>query len=91
MGEGVPGGGEKFSARRGEADAPGFAAEQVVADFALQAADLLTQRRLGDAQTSGRAAEVEFLGEHDEGVQLRQGKFRTLHTLRDITPHLKAY
>ena len=50
---------------------PRGAGEQRVADLVLQAADLLAQRRLGDAQAGGRVAEVEFLGEHDEGVQLR--------------------
>lgn len=65
---------------------PWGAGEQLVADLVLQAADLLTQRRLCDAQAGGRVAEVEFLREHDEGVQLRQGKFGAFHTRRDIRP-----
>jgi hypothetical protein len=90
-GEGMPGSGQQFPARRGEVDAPWFATEQRVADLVLQAPNLLAQWRLGHAQAGGGAAEVEFLGEHDEGVQLPKGKFRALHTLRDITLCLKLY
>lgn len=39
--EGVPSGREGFEARRGEGDTSWFAAEQRVADLALQALDLL--------------------------------------------------
>ncbi|WP_407556024.1 hypothetical protein [Streptomyces sp. Pv4-95] len=65
-----------------------------MADLVFQAADLLTQRRLRDAQACGGMAEswvpVEFLGWQDEvGVQLLDGKFRALHTRRDIRPCLK--
>jgi hypothetical protein len=59
-----------------------------VADLVLQAADLLAQRWLGNAQTGGRASEVEFLREYHESVQLRQGEFGALHTSRDIRPCL---
>jgi hypothetical protein len=55
------------------------------ADLLLQAPDLLAQRRLGDAQAGGRVAEVEFLGEYGEGVQLGEGKFGALHAPRDIS------
>lgn len=54
-----------------------------MADLVFQAADLLAQRWLRDTEAGGRVSEVEFLGEHDEGVQLRKGKFGALHTLRD--------
>lgn len=82
--EGPPGGGQELTAGRGEGDSSWFTGEQGVADLVLETADLLAQRRLGDAQTGGRVAEVEFFGEHREGVQLRQGKFGALHTPRDI-------
>ncbi len=55
-----------------------------MADLVLQPPDLLAQWRLGDAEAGGGVAEVQFLGEHDEGVQLRQGEFGALHTSRDI-------
>jgi hypothetical protein len=87
----VPGGRKEFSACRGESDTSWSAAEQCVADLVLQAPDLLAQWRLGDAQTGGSASEVEFLGEHDEGVRLLKRKFRTFHTLRDITSYVKLY
>lgn len=90
-GEGLPGGGKQFPASGGEGDVSRLAAEQRMADLVLQAPDLLAQRRLGDAQAGGRAAEVEFLGEYDERVQLGKGKFGALHTLRDITPCQKLY
>jgi hypothetical protein len=54
----------------------------------FQAADLLAQRGLCDAQAGSGVAEVEFLSEHDEGVQLWEGKFGALHMLRDIRPWL---
>ncbi|GLX08595.1 hypothetical protein Misp03_55210 [Microbispora sp. NBRC 16548] len=62
-----------------------------MAHLVLQAADLLAERRLGDAQAGRGVAEVQFLGEHDEGVQLREGEFGTLHTHRDIRPCLRMY
>jgi hypothetical protein len=55
-----------------------------MADLVLQSADLLAQRRLGDVETGGGVTEVEFLGEHDEGVQLCEWQFGALHTPRDI-------
>ncbi|GGU63301.1 hypothetical protein GCM10010502_12830 [Kitasatospora aureofaciens] len=55
-----------------------------MADLLLQTADLLAQRRLGDAEAGSGPAEVQLLGEHDEGVQLRQGEFGAFHTARDI-------
>lgn len=91
VGEGAAGGGQEFPARRGEGDASRLAVEQRVADLVLQAPDLLAQRRLCDAQSGGGVAEVQFLGEYDEGVQLRQGQFGALHTPRGIRPCLKSY
>lgn len=78
-------GGQQLPPGRGEGDAAGLAPEQRVADLLLQPADLLAQRRLGDAEAGGGPAEVQFLGEHGEGVQLREGEFGAgLHTSRDI-------
>lgn len=91
VGECPPRGGQQFPAGGGERDPSRFAAEQRVADPLLQAADLLAQRRLGDAQLRGGAAEVEFLGEHDERVQLREGEFGARHTPRDITACPRVY
>jgi hypothetical protein len=34
---------------------------------------------------------VEFLGQDDEGVQLGEGEFGTLHISRGITGHTDAY
>lgn len=82
--EGTPGGGQQFAACRSQGDAPRGAGEQRMADLVLQAADLLTQRRLSDAQAGGRVAEVQLFREYDEGVQLGQGEFGALHTSRDI-------
>ncbi|GGY49564.1 hypothetical protein GCM10010384_64610 [Streptomyces djakartensis] len=91
IGERPSRGGQQFEARWGEHDASWFAAEQRVADLVFEAADLLAQRWLGDAQAGGRMAEVKFLGEHDEGVQLWEGEFGALHTPRDIRPCLQLY
>ena len=91
VGQCPPGGGQQFTAGSGEGDAPWGTREQRVADLLLQAADLLAQRRLGDAQAGGCVAEVEFLREHDEGMQLRQGKFGALHTPRDIRSCIRPY
>ena len=41
-----------------QGDMPWGAGEQLLADLVLQAADLLAQRRLGDARAGGRVAEV---------------------------------
>ena len=90
-GEGVPGRGKQFAARRGEGDASWFAGEQRVTHLVLQAPYLLAQRRLRDTEARGGVAEVQFVGEDDEGVQLSQGKFGAFHTLRDITPWPTLY
>ncbi|GAB3907879.1 hypothetical protein GCM10027612_81570 [Microbispora bryophytorum subsp. camponoti] len=73
IGEGAPGGGQQFATRPGQGDTSRLANEQRVTHLVLQAADLLAERRLGDAQARRGVAEVQLLGEHDEGVQLRQG------------------
>lgn len=78
-----PGCRQQFTTDWRERDTSRFAEEQGVADLVFQAADLLAQRWLRDTEAGGRVSEVEFLGEHDEGVQLRKGKFGALHTLRD--------
>ena len=39
------------------------------AELALEPRDLLAQRRLGDVQTLGGAAEVQLVGERDERAQ----------------------
>ncbi|MFC8783557.1 hypothetical protein [Streptomyces nigra] len=62
-----------------------------MADLVLETADLLAQRRLGDAQSGGRVTEVQFLGQHDEGVQLGEGEFGALHIPRDIRPCMPQY
>jgi hypothetical protein len=59
--QGGAGGGERHPARPG---AP--ALEQREADVALEAADLLAERRLREAEPARRAAEVELLGHGDE-------------------------
>lgn len=83
--------GQQLSARRGESDLPRRPVEQRVTDLAFQAADLLAQGRLRDAQALGRMAEVTFLGEHHEGVQLCEGNFRVLHTSTDIRTSILQY
>ncbi|CAM5664608.1 Putative aminoacrylate peracid reductase RutC [Streptomyces chartreusis] len=80
----------------GEGDAAGGAGEQGVADLGLQAADLLAQGRLGDAEAGRGVAEVEFLGEDGEGVELGEGEFGALgllgcHISIGITGPFAAY
>ena len=41
----------------------------------LEPADLPRERRLGDVQALGGAAEVQLLGDRDEVAQLPQGRF----------------
>ena len=56
----------------GQFDAPRRPDEQCDAEFVLELADLLGQRRLGDVQTLSRAAEVQFLGDRAEVPQVAQ-------------------
>ncbi|MCY1182798.1 hypothetical protein D9M73_233760 [compost metagenome] len=62
---------------RGQGDAAVGAVEQARADFLFQRLDLLAQRRLGNAQLSGGAAEMQLLGDGDEVTQVTQ-----LHMIR---------
>ncbi|AKJ08845.1 hypothetical protein ABB07_01995 [Streptomyces incarnatus] len=57
----------------------------------LQSADLLAQRGVGDAETGGGMTEVWFLGEHEEGAQLRQRVFRAVPVPRDISSSRSPY
>jgi hypothetical protein len=50
----------------------GSAPEQLAADQLLQRPDLAAQRRLGEVQRLGRAAEVQLLGDRHEGPQVAQ-------------------
>jgi hypothetical protein len=43
------------------------------AQFLLQALDLPAERGLGDFQAPGGAAEVEFLGDREERLELAEG------------------
>jgi hypothetical protein len=64
--------GQEQPAGLGQLDAAVGAVEQPRADRFLQRADLLAERWLGDAEPFGGAAEVQFLGDGDEIVQLAQ-------------------
>jgi hypothetical protein len=79
VGERLTGGGEEFPARGRQRHPPWRAREQGMADLLLKTPDLLAQGWLRDAQAGRRVAEVQFLGEDDEGVQLREREFRALH------------
>ena len=61
-----PGAGQEHLARLGEPGALRGAVEQAGAELLFEAADLSAQRRLGDAQVGGGAAEVPVLGDGDE-------------------------
>jgi enamine deaminase RidA (YjgF/YER057c/UK114 family) len=89
--ERAPGGGQELVACRGEGDPAGSSGEQRMPDLRFQAADLLAERRLRDAQPLRRTSEVEFLGEHREGVKLLKSELRTVHTCRDIIWFLWRY
>jgi hypothetical protein len=60
---------ERF-AGRGEADPAAGPVEDLDSEPGLQGADGLADRRLGDAQPLGGAAEVQFAGEGQEDPQL---------------------
>ena len=53
-----------------ELDAARGAVEQRLSELGLEAADLLRERRLGDVQAFGGAAEVPLLGDGDEVAQV---------------------
>ena len=64
--------GQEGAARVVQRHAPAVAVEQRRADFLLQLADLLRQRRLRHAQLFGGAGEVFGLGGGDEITQVAQ-------------------
>jgi hypothetical protein len=59
---------------------PARAQQQLDAEPGLDAANGFGQRRLGDGQTRGGAAEVQFLGERDEVLKLP--RLQTNHAFR---------
>ena len=72
-GRGSPGRRAAASARRWSGSrAGGRADEQRRPEARLECLDLLRERRGGDVQSLGRAAEVELLGDGDEVAQLAQ-------------------
>lgn len=80
----APSGRQELLSYRGEGDPAGPSDEQRVPDLRLQAANLLAERRLCDAQPRRCVSEVEFLSEHREGVQLLESELGAIHTCRDI-------
>ncbi|OCB46953.1 hypothetical protein A5721_12415 [Mycobacterium vulneris] len=62
--------GQQRGAGRGEGDGASVPVEQLHLEVALERLDLLRERRAGDPQTLGRAAEVQLLGDGDEIAQL---------------------
>ena len=55
-----------------ELDAPARPDQQREPELVLERADLLAQRRLGDVQALGGAAEVQLLRDRDEVAKLAQ-------------------
>jgi hypothetical protein len=70
LGERAAGVGEERGAGRGERHRPRAAGEQLGADHRLEPPHLLAQRRLGDADAFGGAAEVQLLGDGDEVAEV---------------------
>jgi hypothetical protein len=70
-GEDAAGVGEQGGAGGGEADAR-VALEQPGVEVGLELGQLLAERRLGDRQAQGGAAEVELLGEGDDRAQVAE-------------------
>ena len=66
MRQGPAGFGQKGRAGGGQLHRPLRAGQQFDPHFALQSLDLVAEGRLGDADTLGRFAEVEFLGDGHE-------------------------
>jgi hypothetical protein len=56
----------------GQAQRPAAAFQQLQAQLVLQLADLLAQRRLGDMQAQGGAAEIQLLGHRQEVAEMTQ-------------------
>ena len=72
LGEHRAGVAQEGRAGRRQLDSPARAGEQRAAQLLLQRADLLAERRLGDVQARGGAAEVQLLGDGDEVTQLAE-------------------
>ena len=66
------GAGEQFGAGAGQGDLAGGAGEQRRAQFALQAADQVAERRRGDVQPLGGPTEAQFGGDCHERFELAQ-------------------
>ncbi|GAA1112033.1 hypothetical protein GCM10009630_06380 [Kribbella jejuensis] len=64
------GGREEALARFGEADGAGGAVEELDAELAFEPGDLLTHAGLADAELLGGAAEVQYLRDRDEVLDL---------------------
>src|SRR5262245_38364040 len=56
--------------------------EQLHLELLLETQDLLTQRRLGDVESGGGAAEVQFFGHGDEVAQVAELHGRQLYPRR---------
>jgi hypothetical protein len=76
---------EQRLAGKRQLHAVGRAAQQLAAEHLLQRADLPAQRRLGDVEAFGRAAEVELLRHGDERAQVPQlDRLRRLREGEDV-------
>jgi hypothetical protein len=64
--------GEEGGARGGRRDAPAGPLEEREAEFLLQAAHRLADRRLDDPELLGRASERAGAGDRDEHVELSE-------------------
>jgi hypothetical protein len=51
---------------------PAIPSKQLRTDLRLQPLDLLTERRLGDAESSGGTSEVQLFGHRHEVLQVAQ-------------------
>ena len=82
---------EQGLAGQGELDAVRGTPQQVAADQAFQAADLPTQRGLGQVQARRSPAEVQFVGHRDERAQVPQfygvRRLRQRHDLGVLLVH----
>ena len=67
---------QQLAAVPGELDLARAPIEELDVELLLEAADLLAQRRRGDAQPLRRAAEVQLLGEHAE---IADDMYRDIH------------
>jgi hypothetical protein len=67
-----PGAGQQCRPGRGQDDRTAVAVEQQHPEITLQGLDLLGQRRTGDTQALGGAAEVQLVGDRDEVARLAE-------------------